>query len=342
MREKVIKQQGLFDGPIHQLIPFVKQEGVLKKIDAVIEANPQLVDLVYSDITRNTAQTGCRGLSAEQILRTAILRQLKGYSWRELAERLNDGICLRWFTRIFTGRIRHYTTLQKAVHQISHETWAQINEQLIKFAHMEKIENGRYMRADTTVVETNILYPVDARLLWDSVRVLTRIMEKIKERAPLINFGFANRTRSAKKKCYKIIMVKGPDSKEKRKKIYRKLVKVVNEVFEMASRCLSTFDLEPDMIIQAQLDQLNNFLTLTAVVMDQCERRIFKEEKVPVDHKIVSLFETHTDIICRNHAPASKRPRRSSKRTQILFAGEKHNLRPNLGTRFLFLRANQA
>ena len=289
----------LFDVPLLELLPFVKREKILKKMDAVIEANPQLADLVYEDITQNKIQTGCRGLSAEQVLRIAILRQLKGYSWRELAERLNDGICLRWFSRILTGKVPHYTSLQKAVHQISHETWETINERVREYAREKKVENGRYMRADTTVTETNILYPVDARLLWDGVRVLTRIMKNIKEQLPLSDFGFANRTRSAKRLCYKIIMIKGANAKKKRQKLYRKLIKVTDDVFNMASGCLTTLDSHPGIVIQAQLDQLDTFLTLTAVAMSQCERRVLNEEKVPVDHKIVSLFETHTDIICR-------------------------------------------
>ncbi len=78
MRKKIIKQMSLFDGPIFDLIPFVRRERILKKMDAVIEANPRLVNLVYADITQNKTQTGRHGLSAEQVLRTAILRQLKG------------------------------------------------------------------------------------------------------------------------------------------------------------------------------------------------------------------------------------------------------------------------
>jgi len=299
MREKIVKQTCLFDGSLLNLIPFIKREKVLKKMDAVIENNPQLIGAVHEDITKDKTHTGCRGLSSEQIFRTAILRQLKGYSWRELAERLNDGICLRWFSRIYTGKIPHYTSLQKAIHQISHKTWETINEQIREFAREQKVENGRYMRADTTVTETNILYPVDARLLWDGVRVLTRIMEKIKEQSPSTDFAFSNRTRGAKRWCYKIVMVKGPNAEKKRRKLYRKLIKIADDVFKMASSCMAISNLSPDFAIQAQLDQLDNFLTLTAVAISQCERRVINGEKVPVDHKIVSMFETHTDIICR-------------------------------------------
>ncbi len=183
--------------------------------------------------------------------------------------------------------------------QISHKTWEAINDHVREFAREKKVENGRYMRADTTVTETNILYPADARLLWDGVRVLTRIMRKIKEQLPSVDFGFANRTRSAKRLCCKIVMVKGRDADKRRRKLYRKLIKVSNDVFKMASRCIKVLDDSPDMVIQKQLDQLDKFLTLTAVAISQCERRVLHGEKVPAGHKIVSLFETHTDIVCR-------------------------------------------
>jgi len=45
--------------------------------------------------------------------------------------------------------------------------------------------------------------------------------------------------------------------------------------------------------------QLDHYLTLSAVAIDQCERRVLKGAKVPAGHKVVSLFEAHTDILCR-------------------------------------------
>ena len=49
---------------------------------------------------------------------------------------------------------------------------------------------GRKLRVDTTVVETNIHYPTDSGLLSDSVRVLTRIIEKAKYAGRIMNIGF--------------------------------------------------------------------------------------------------------------------------------------------------------
>jgi IS5 family transposase len=41
------------------------------------------------------------------------------------------------------------------------------------------------------------------------------------------------------------------------------------------------------------------FLPRVEQVIEQTRRRIFLQEKVSASEKIVSLFESHTDIICR-------------------------------------------
>jgi len=49
----------------------------------------------------------------------------------------------------------------------------------VAIAKDKGVVEGRKMRVDTTVVETNIHYPTDSSLLGDGVRVLTRIMKKV-------------------------------------------------------------------------------------------------------------------------------------------------------------------
>ena len=115
MHKKIIAQRTLFDQSIDQLTILIRPERILKQMDAVIDQNDGIVTRIHKQLTDNVSNTGCCGMSAEQILRTAIVRHFKQNSWRELAERLNDGICLRWFTRFYSAPIPHFTTLQKAV-----------------------------------------------------------------------------------------------------------------------------------------------------------------------------------------------------------------------------------
>lgn len=300
MRKEIVSQRSLLCQAMNLLLSVFKPEKMMKKMDAIIDANPNIVAAVHADLTWAVNDSGRYGLlSAERVLRSAVLKQLKGYSYRQLRQCIHDSVGLRWFTRFDCDRVPHFTALQKAIKCIKPETWAGINEMLVQYAKDKKLEKGKSLRVDTTVVEANIAYPIDARLLWDSIRVLTRIMEACRQVLPNINFAFAKRTRRAKKCCYGIVMAKGPKAEQRRKKLYTDLIKVANEVFRMAGSCCQQLKISPHIEAEALYEQLDHYLTLTAVAIDQCERRVIKGETVPASEKIVSIFEEHTDIIKR-------------------------------------------
>ena len=304
MRKTLIAQRSLFDQSIDTLVTLFKPDVKLRKMDQILEANPQIIESVHNDLTQGLSKTGAWGMSAEQVLRTAIIRQWKRYSYRELADRLTDGVCLRWFTRFYSEPVPHFTSLQKVIKAIGAVTWEKINDVLVQYAKAHKLENGKALRVDTTVVATDIHYPTDARLLWDSIRVLTRLMIDCRQLLPEVDFGFANRTKSSKKLCYKIAMVKGPKAAKKRRKLYRRLIKIANEVFDMANCCFNHLQHWQGFDLELLADKLDHYLSLCAVAIDQCERRVLHGETVPAADKIVSIFEEHTDIIKRGKSGA--------------------------------------
>ena len=299
MRKRILAQRTVFDHAIDLLVQMFKPSKKLKKMSAILDTNPHIVVAVHADLTEDSTDSGSHGMSAERVLRCAVLKQYKQYSYRELWERLKDGVSLRWFTRFYSAPIPHYTTLQKAIKSIKAETWTRINEALLLYAQQRKLEKGKSLRVDTTVVETNIAYPLDSRLLWDSIRVLTRLMERSRQGLPELHFAFAKRTRRAKKLCYRIVMAKGPKAKHNRHKFYKDLIKIANEVFLMAERCLKEMSKHPQGKTLSLYEQLDHYLRISAVAIDQCERRVLKREKVPASEKILSIFEEHTDIIKR-------------------------------------------
>ena len=67
------------------------------------------------------------------------------------------------------------------------------------------VEDGSKLRVDTTVVETDIHHPTDNTLLWDVVRVLTRLISRLAEALELRRIaGFPNRSRAAHRRMYEI------------------------------------------------------------------------------------------------------------------------------------------
>ena len=87
----------------------------------------------------------------------------------------------------------------------------------------DKIEAGRKVRIDSTVTETHILEPSDSQLLYDAVRVLSRLLARGLEKLGPDAFRFHDHRRAAKRKKWKI-----PKARMKRKvKLYRELLAVV-------------------------------------------------------------------------------------------------------------------
>jgi IS5 family transposase len=299
MRKKTIAQRLLFDQAIDALLSVFKPHKKLQALDKIIKNNPDIVQAIHAAVTIQVHKTGREGISAERILRAAIVKQWKHYSYRELAEQIHGSVPLRWFTGFYSEPIPHYTALQKDIKAIGASTWQKINDRLITFATSKKIEKGTHLRIDTTVVETNIAYPLDARLLWDSIRVLTRIMEASRHLLPELRFNFAKRTKRSKKLCYAIVMAKGPHAQRRRQKLYRQLLSVAHEVVTMASTCREQVlhSMYPTAVTLE--GALARYLSLAKKAIAQCERRVLNGETVLASEKIVSLFEEHTDIIKR-------------------------------------------
>jgi IS5 family transposase len=94
-------------------------------------------------------------------------------------------------------------------------------------------------------------------------------------------------------------MAKGPKAEHNRHKLYKDLIKIANEVFLMAERCLKEMREHPQCTTLSLCEHLAHYVSMSAVAIDQCERRVEKRERVPASEKILSLFEAHTDIIKR-------------------------------------------
>lgn len=280
----------------------------LAAIDRVLDEKPAIAKLVWQDLNagRTVKSAGAEGVSAEQILRALLIKQFNGFSYRELAFHLADSASYRTFCGLSLGQRPSKTMLAACIKAIRCETLEQINRVVVGVADERKIEDGARVRVDTTVVESNIHAPLDSNLLFDCVRVLTRVMGKTREMlGPVVSFP--NRTRRAKRRAVGILNAR---FKEKRKPLYRDLVLVANETIESANRVIAVIDrqLETDSLTvstrvhsRAARKELAHFVGLSLQVIAQTERRVFDEESVPAKEKLVSIFEEHTDIIVKDH-----------------------------------------
>ena len=263
----------------------------------VLDTHPELGALVQRDLLEGRrSDRGRPGLSGDQVLRIALLKQIHGLSYRELEFHLQDSAAFRAFVGLgFEDRPSHQA-LQANVKRIRHETWEAIHRVLIGFARDEGIERGHTIRGDTTVVDAAIHEPADSSLLWDCVRVATRLMHRMARRQPSLRKAFSDHTRRAKRRAYTIKFHR------RRKDMldqYRDLIRVAHTVradadivVEQASRMEG---------LQPLGTELQTLLRRMDQVLDQAKRRVLDGEKVPSAEKIVSIFEPHTDIIVKDN-----------------------------------------
>ena len=75
-------------------------EGELQAISDFLDEHEEMVEAVRDDLRRGlkNPDTGRNGLTPQQVLRSLILMRVKNWDYRELRERIADGLTLRRFT----------------------------------------------------------------------------------------------------------------------------------------------------------------------------------------------------------------------------------------------------
>jgi len=272
----------------------------LNAISCILDKNPTIYDLAMQDLSPNGQKTkkGANGMTAEQVVRAAIVKQMFQFSYKDLAFHLMDSDSLKRFCFIgIADKGFKKSVLCRNIKTISPATWEAINRCLVHFAKDEGIEKGREVRIDCTVVESNIHAPSDSTLLWDSVRVLARMLKKAKDLCPRSGIRFQNHTRRAKRRMLNIQYAK---TKKQRKLHYQDLLKATNSTVAYARNAINALQYSPDFVDMALSADLKQTVNLALRVIDQTEKRVLQGLSVLSSDKIVSIFEPHTDIIVKD------------------------------------------
>ena len=285
----------------------IRLDPLLQKISDFLDDHDELVELVRGDLQRGLKEpeTGRPGLTADQVLRSLILMRIKNWDYRELRERINDGYTLRKFTGFYSQLVPRHNAFNQAFNRLSPSTVETLNDAVIGAAVDDGLEDGKKLRADTTVVETDIHWPTDATLLWDTVRVLTRLIGRLREIVPKDIPHFQNRKRAARKRMQKLQRMTAAQREHQQARTYRQLLTITQEVLANARRTLeatarSRAKTPTDALTVEELRKvLTDYCSLGARVVDQARRRILDGEQVPASEKLYSIFEPHTDLIKR-------------------------------------------
>ncbi len=297
MRKKHQKQL-----PLIELASGHPQERELEVISQLIDNTPTICDYVLQDLNEGkgvTRNTGAEGMSADQVLRTAIVMRLYAFTYEQLAFHIYDSRALRRFCRIgIADQGFQKSALNANIKRIAPHTWERISRDLLGHAKDDNIEKGRKARIDCTVVESNIHKPFDSVQLFDSVRVLTRLLYKARDEFGIKIF-FTDHQRRAKRRMVGIQYAK---TMKQRLPLYKDLLKVTQKTIGYAIKAEEFLGklYTTSIVVFELLNTIKHYGDLARQVYDQAYRRVIQGESVPADQKVVSIFEEHTDVIVKD------------------------------------------
>jgi IS5 family transposase len=286
---------------------------ILQELDWILE-DPELFRLVRRDLARHYKQSklGRRPVPVEVILRLMVLRRRKQWSYRQVEQEVRDSPSYREWVRVYDQRVPDYSTLNDLERLVRVQTQHQINERLLVLAQVRHLTRGDKLRLDASVTETNIRYPTDSGLLLDGVRLLGRWLACA---APLLSSQLRERgvcrkhVRAARRRARLIGQwsrsrpKQDPHRQVKRRAItqmYAELIQITRTTLDQASQAAQQLSRQKsNPVSQALLLQLDELRPLVECVIDQAVQRVLKGEVVPAQEKVASLWEPHTQIICR-------------------------------------------
>ncbi len=270
----------------------------LALIDTILNENPRLYEIIAPDImglNKSSKEGRQDSPTVEQVVRAALYKELKRLDYRELEYAQEDSRICGAFIKLGGRSPFSFEVFHKYISRIRGESlralMVEINRVMMR---EERIEDGKSLRTDSTVVETDIHYPTNNSLIWDCIKRSHRLLKKLEETGKIRKVR--NYQKQGKKNEFKINNTK---KKEKRAELFEKQLKLfrcsINQVKRVVEGVITGIDLEVVSIVA----ELKGLFPKMEKVYDISYRHEVLGESVPNSEKIFSIYEGHTDIIVK-------------------------------------------
>ena len=299
-------QSLLFFLPLAQQVALLKDD-LLDAVDPLLD-DPALLELVRQCLaTRHpqSTRTGRPGIAPDRLLRSCVLKHMKGWSFRELERELCSNLIYRRFTHYDAEATPDFTSFSRLFALLSPSVTQKIHQRVIAVACERGVAQGRKFRTDTTCVDSNIHYPTDSSLLSDGIRVLSRSLARVAIHCKSGAVKVVNHVRSVKYRLLEISRAAKsltPVNQGRMKQSYKKLVALTRQVVRQAGKVMQRWHrgklpvVGSLLSVTAQMTRLQHFLPLVEKVIQQTQQRVLRGNR-HVAGKIVSLFEPHSQVI---------------------------------------------
>jgi transposase, IS5 family len=253
---------------------------------------------------------GTKGMSLWEILVLGVVRLGLDVDYDRLQHIANNDIIVRKMLGVKT-----YGVSDKGLKKYPLQT-IKDNVKLLKEATIDKIsdivtregykfkkkgDEGLRIKIDSYVLESNVHFPTDYNLLYDSIRKSIDTVKKcLEDGIKIPEWRKINEwKRKIKSGVIRIGRIRGKNKERRMKSAVRdylinaeildkKILKAINYLVEEMEETITKYII---------LDEIKYYYSMLRINKDLLRRRVMKEEDIPHKEKIFSIFEPYTEWI---------------------------------------------
>jgi IS5 family transposase len=282
----------------------------LKAIYCTAEYNERIFSLLEKHINATKKKTGRSGMDLWCIFVLAQVRLCLNISYEMLHNLANNHRSMRQLMGVersfgYDREEFSYQNIYDNITMLSDELIAEINVVVLEFGHKEvfkkKESTALRLKTDSFVVESNVHFPTDYNLLWDSARkcldTVTGFLEKYEDLdgwRKIENWYYE--LKGLMRELGKASSSGGKNKQGRVEQATKRYLKKAGALLKKLHQELPCFPMD-DMRDVALIITLEYFIVLMEKHIDLVNRRLLQGEKIPHQEKMFSIFETYTEWI---------------------------------------------
>lgn len=319
MRQRFEQQMTLGIIPIEEMfITTRKRSGALPGLCAALKEifitpkwNEKVFQILEVKITEGKKRTGRPGMDLWQIFVLSQVRLCQNISYEDLHHIANNDHLIRQILGIEKGfgYDRHEIRYQNIIDNVSlldDETVRELNQVIVDFGHnvfKKKEAAALHLKTDSFVVESNVHFPTDYNLLWDSSRKCLDMTDKFLKKYPQVSgwrkiSNWYKQMKNMMRAVGKTSSSGGKGKEQRIKRVVRAYLRKAKALLDKLESSKIIFPVQDEIDLVTMLE-LDRFMELMYKHIDLLERRIIKGEDIPHDEKLFSIFEDYTEWITK-------------------------------------------
>ena len=276
--------------------------------------NEKIFALLEEKICKGKKKTGRPGMDLWHVLVLSVIRHCLDTNWDRLTHVANYDALVRNILGVLPDLSEHEFEYQNILDNVS-----LIDEQLLQQVNDIVVEAGQQLfkkkeiealclKTDSYALETNIHFPTDLNLLWDSSRKMLDTVANLRRYTVVPGWRKIKDIRKALKSQYRATaqqVFKGKSETQKRQSVKDYLQQAIflqKKCDAILPNQLSGSTPKHQQKCTLLLVALNHYNDYSKKFADQVERRLLQGEQIPASEKIYSIFEPHSEWISKGKA----------------------------------------